>query len=622
MIIPLVQLGDLIRIEKGKQASQVLERPTASTRRYLQIDDLRPDAKHKFVAPFACPVASKSDVIIAWDGANAGTVSCNLDGYIGSTLAILRPSTQQLFAPYLSRFLEGKFDYLQENSTGATVPHISRDVLENLEVPLPNLNEQQRIAGLLEQADRLRRTRRYALELSDSFLPAAFLEFFGDPVRNTMNWECAVLEEVCADESGIKAGPFGSSLKKEFYSKSGIRIYGQEQVIGGDFRIGDYYISKEMFFDFAAYEVLPGDLLISLVGSFGKVIVVPKDIERGIINPRLLKITPKPERIKAVFIAKLIEHPLVQRELLRMSHGGTMGILNASLLRLLRVIVPPLPLQEQFAALVAQHEHLRAIQREAVHQAEHLFQTLLHSAFKVATAKTNVIPFPVKIPNISATDLHAGILARAYQHHAQDDRYLVSFGHVKAEKIAHLIEAHLGIDLEREPIKDAAGPNDYPHLMKVESRARKANWFDVRKKTGGEAYEFTKKHGFDALLLKTRNALGERAAEVDALINLLLPLNRRQAEIVATLYAAWNNLLLLRRSPNDEDVVCEARENWNDSKLKIERDKFFRGLQWMREQGLVPAGRGRPVEAKTARATTSKRKLVASVARKTRGKRT
>jgi type I restriction enzyme S subunit len=82
---------------------------------------------------------------------------------------------------------------------------------------------------------------------------------------------------------------------------------------------------------------------------------------------------------------------------------------------------------------------------------------------------------------------------------------------------------------------------------------------------------------------------------------LLLPLNSRQAEIVATLYAAWNNLLLQGQTPDDEAIVHEARANWHASKLKIERDKFFRGLQWMREKGLVPSGKGRYVGSKRQR---------------------
>ena len=95
-----------------------------------------------------------------------------------------------------------------------------------------------------------------------------------------------------------------------------------------------------------------------------------------------------------------------------------------------------------------------------------------------------------------------------------------------------------------------------------------------------------------------RASLAERAAEVDALLTLLLPLDTRRAEIVATLYAAWNNLLLLGCAPSDKEIVYEARENWHASKLEIERDKFFKGLEWMRQHELVPVGRGRYVDTK------------------------
>jgi len=78
-----------------------------------------------------------------------------------------------------------------------------------------------------------------------------------------VRYEVYYLAELCESPNGIKAGPFGSSLKKEIYTKSGYRIYGQEQVIGGSFLIGDYYISKEMFEkDFKPYEVRPKDILL------------------------------------------------------------------------------------------------------------------------------------------------------------------------------------------------------------------------------------------------------------------------------------------------------------------------------------------------------------------------
>ncbi len=374
---PLVQLGDLVRIEKGKKASQVFERPSASTRRYLQIDDLRPDAKHKFVEPFVCPVASKSDVVIAWDGANAGTVSCNLDGHIGSTLAVLRPSAQQLFAPYLSRFLEGKFDYLQKNSTGATVPHVSRDVLENLELPLPSLNEQQRVARQLEQADRLRRTRRYALELSDTFLPAAFLELFGDHVRNPKGFRITELGEFL---SFVTSGSRGWA---EYYVPNGDRF-----IRSLDVKMN--YISDEDAAFVNAPEgaeadracIRTDDVLLTITGSqIGRIAPVPARLDGSFVSQHVAILRLKPGLLP-VFVSMFMSlKSCGQREIARLQYGQTKPGLSLGQISEFKISVPPLPLQQKFATLVDRHEHLRATQREALRQAEHLFQTLLHRAF-------------------------------------------------------------------------------------------------------------------------------------------------------------------------------------------------------------------------------------------------
>jgi len=218
-------------------------------------------------------------------------------------------------------------------------------------------------------------------------------------------------------------------------------------------------------------------------------------------------------------------------------------------------------------------------------------------SLELKPAPGRVIPFPVPLPGIAAKDLHAGIVAMAYRLHEQHPERLQHFGHVKAEKISHMVEAYLGLDLERQPFKDAAGPNDHPHLKKVEHRARMANWFAVVRQDNGN-YVFHPKSGFDRLLTKTRQALGQRLAEVERLLELMLPMTMRQAEILATVYAAWNNLLLLGKAPSDEEIVTEARENWHESKLKIERDKFFTALNWMRSKGLIPSGQGRFVAAK------------------------
>ena len=90
-----------------------------------------------------------------------------------------------------------------------------------------------------------------------------------------------------SNKPAIKAGPFGSSLKKEFYTNKGYKIYGQEQVIRGDVSYGDYYISEEKYTQLKSCMVQPGDLLISLVGTVGKILLIPENAEKGIIKPTL-----------------------------------------------------------------------------------------------------------------------------------------------------------------------------------------------------------------------------------------------------------------------------------------------------------------------------------------------
>ena len=197
---------------------------------------------------------------------------------------------------------------------------------------------------------------------------------------------------------------------------------------------------------------------------------------------------------------------------------------------------------------------------------------------------------------LSHTDLHAGVLAIAYQAHVAAGR-AATFGHVKAEKIAHMAEAWCGIELGRMPVKDAAGPNDYQQLKRVEHRAKMAGFFSFWRK--GDRYQVTTGPHFDRLIADAAGALSEqRKRQLDELVALMLPMDTTQAEIVATVFAAWNNLLLDGKQPTDEQIVREAREEWHKDKLKIERKRFFEAVAWMRVKGVVPAGTGKRVLAK------------------------
>lgn len=191
------------------------------------------------------------------------------------------------------------------------------------------------------------------------------------------------------------------------------------------------------------------------------------------------------------------------------------------------------------------------------------------------------------------TDLQAGLVALAIAAHENGPEHL---GHVKAEKIVHLCDVIARLQLDRHPVKDAAGPNDFPQAKKVEHRAKMQGWFTVKKKPGAKAYTYQRGRNFDRLVHDTEARLGPQLQTLRDLIGDLAAMSVQDAELVATVHAAWNNLLLAGDSPPTEDaIVREAREDWHPDKLKIPRERFFEAIAWIEWANVVPVGSGAPV---------------------------
>jgi hypothetical protein len=179
---------------------------------------------------------------------------------------------------------------------------------------------------------------------------------------------------------------------------------------------------------------------------------------------------------------------------------------------------------------------------------------------------------------------------QTYLHHDK------TFGHVKAQKILHLVEAEADFDLGRTPIKDAAGPNDFPHMLAAEEWAEARKHFRFPRKSGG-GYQFVTMANYDELLDSARLIEPAKREKIERIIDLFVPMDMQEAELFATVYAAWNNLLLEGHSPTGEDIVRAARENWHEKKSTIPRHKFFEALRLLRDKDCKPAGRGRKVES-------------------------
>jgi len=170
-----------------------------------------------------------------------------------------------------------------------------------------------------------------------------------------------------------------------------------------------------------------------------------------------------------------------------------------------------------------------------------------------------------------------------------------NLGRTKIEKITHLVEYHCGIDFEREPQRDAAGPVDYVSRRKVESLAKKQGWYTVIKANDRMGMKYIPGANLAQALPIAARTLGSQKSRVDALIEIMRPLNTRRCEIIATLFAAWNDLLLRKQIPSDDQILSESRQNWHPKKLSIPISEWISGLAWMREHQLVPTGFGKAV---------------------------
>ena len=147
-----IKVKDLFTISKGKKV-EGLEYKTDESVRYIQIDDLRNNENLKYCENDKKYVfASREDIIIAWDGANAGTIGFGLEGAIGSTLAVLRKKADYMDSEFCGLFLRSKSNYLRGKCTGATIPHIQKSVLENIEIPKFDIEKQKKIVEALDKS--------------------------------------------------------------------------------------------------------------------------------------------------------------------------------------------------------------------------------------------------------------------------------------------------------------------------------------------------------------------------------------------------------------------------------------------------------------------------------------
>lgn len=495
-----------------------------------------------------------------------------------------------------------KFQNLPRLAKGVK-PGINRNDVYALTVPVPPLSEQKRIVAILDEAfegigKAVANTEKNLDNINTLFERLVSESVFG-PCEDP-GWSLSTVSEVAAANKGsIRTGPFGSQLLHSEFVDQGVAVLGIDNAAQNEFAWSKRrYISAEKYASLIRYTVKPGDVLITIMGTCGRCAVVPDDIPTAINTKHLCCITLDrrkclPEYLHAYFLY----HPLAREYLGRHAKGAIMAGLNMSLIQEMPLALPSLKKQAEIAERVSSAQStFRSIEANYGHKLSamnELKQSMLANAFAgQLLAKVHVATVAPVRNQQSATEVTAAILAFAYERHAAQRREK-TLGHVKAQKTLHLVEAIAGVELGRYPIKDAAGPNDFGHMLRAEEWAKSRGLFEFANRPNG--YDFKPLANYKSEIGVLVSSLSEHQQAIERVIDLLIPMNSEQAEVLATVHAAWNNLLADGKIADDSAILYEARENWHPSKLKIAESKFRDAIKFIRAKGIVPDGSAKPV---------------------------
>lgn len=171
------------------------------------------------------------------------------------------------------------------------------------------------------------------------------------------------------------------------------------------------------------------------------------------------------------------------------------------------------------------------------------------------------------------------------------DKCQKKMGRVKLEKMLFTIESSIGFDFETEYVREAAGPLDSSIYECERIISRRNKWYTLRSSSYGVSYVPTKDSG------KYQKYYNKYFAsydpEIERIINVFMNYDADQAEIVATLFAAWNDFMIDRKQITDDELVDEVLNRWNDSKKRFSRDVWLRAIEQMRKNNIVPKGYGK-----------------------------
>ncbi|RTR12758.1 restriction endonuclease subunit S [Azospirillum griseum] len=290
----------------------------------------------------------------------------------------------KLDASFLYWWLKCHRAQLEQLGNGATFKEVSKAVVERIEIPLPPLEEQKRIAAILDQADDLRRKRQRALDRLNQLGQAIFVEMFGDPTED--RYSSKVTSIGSAQDAGIivaiQDGNHGEKHPKvsDFVSE-GIPFIMANCMLDGELKLENSYKldpiwRKKLRVGFAR----PLDVLISHKGTIGQTAVVSEDVDQLILSPQVTYYRPS-RSLDSYFLQSYFESLPFQRAIKNNSFQSTRAYIGITRQRELPILIPALEEQIKFRTRVLKIREIRAKALAAASAQLSLFNSLQARAF-------------------------------------------------------------------------------------------------------------------------------------------------------------------------------------------------------------------------------------------------
>lgn len=382
----MAKLGDVFNLQMGKTPARANATYwTNGTNAWVSIADLSSyekyvgDTKEQItdlaVQEGGIKAVPADTIIMSFKLSLGKTAITKVPIYTNEAIMAFLPTEKYDVCPdYFFHLFSGR-DWSEGTNRAVMGATLNKATLSNMEVVIPPLDEQCRIAAVLDKVSYLIAKRREQLDKLDELVKARFVEMFGDPVSNPYNWEKVPLSEL----ADIRIGPFGSLLHKEDYIEGGHPLVNPSHIIDGKIVIDEKLtVSHQKYIELEAYHLKAGDVVMGRRGEMGRCAVVSQ--EGLLCGTGSLLIRPK-GKVTADYIQKIISFPSFKKTIEDMAVGQTMPNLNVPIVSAFQIIKPPMQVQENYYTLVTQVDKSKLTIQQSLDKLEVLKKALMQQYF-------------------------------------------------------------------------------------------------------------------------------------------------------------------------------------------------------------------------------------------------